>query len=111
METNVVSFIVENIFLFLPLGIIGIAVTVYLYFTGTRQEGEHKENFDDDYLTIFSFTVNIYSMIYLFICVMIVIIALLSNFIIPAIVGSIFASIPLILMSIIRWKFRRKEVP
>ncbi|MBN2065224.1 MAG: hypothetical protein JW771_00250 [Candidatus Thermoplasmatota archaeon] len=111
METNVVSFIVENIFLFLPIGVIGIVVTLYLYFTGKREEDEQKEHLTADYFTISSFTINIYSIVYLFICVMIVIIALLSNFIIPAIVGSVCASIPLVLMGIIQWKYRKHEVP
>lgn len=110
MESNVVGFITENIFLFLPLGIIGIVATLYLYFTGKQEEDEARENLDADYLMVCSFKVNIYSMIYLFICMMIVSISLLSNFIVPAIVGSVFASIPLILMGVKRWKIRQQEV-
>ena len=47
MENNVVSFIAENIFLFLPLVITGIVVTLYLYITGSRDGTEIKDDLDD----------------------------------------------------------------
>ena len=104
MENNVVSFIAENIFLFLPLGIIGIVATIYLYVTGARDGTEEKEDLDVDYIVLSKFNVNVYVLIYLFIFVMMIVIGLLSNFIIPVIIGGIFASIPIVIVSISRLK-------
>jgi hypothetical protein len=104
MDNNVVSFIAENIFLFLPLGIIGIVATIYLYVTGERKGTEEKEDLDVDYIALSKFNVNIYVLIYLFIFIMMIVIGLLSNFIIPLIIGGIFASIPMVIVSISRLK-------
>ena len=104
MESNVVSFIMENIFLFLPLGIIGIVVTLYLYMTGEKVETEDKEDVDSNNLKLSKMTVNVYVLIYMFIFMMLIITGLLSNFIIPIMIGGALAFIPIILMSIVRWK-------
>ena len=104
MESNVVSFIMENILLFLPLGIIGIVVTIYLYMTGEKVEIEDKEDVNSYYLQISKMKVNVYMLIYMFIFMMLIIIGLFSNFIIPVIVGAALAFIPIVLMSIARWK-------
>jgi len=104
MESNVVSFIMENIFLFLPIGIIGIVVTLYLYMTGKKIETEDKVEVDSNDLKVLKITVNAYVLIYIFIFMMLIIIGLLSNFITPVIIGGALALIPIVLMSIVRWK-------
>jgi hypothetical protein len=104
MENNVVTFITENIFLFLPLVTIGIVTTLYLYITGTRDGTEKKDDLDADSIVLAKVNVNVYVLIYLFIFVMMIIIGLLSNFVIPVLIGGIFASIPIIMMCVSKLK-------
>jgi len=104
MENNVIIFITENIFLFLPLVVIGIIATIYLYVTGSRDGIEEKEDLDVDHIVLSKFNVNVYVLIYLFIFAMMIVMGWLSNFIIPVIIGGIFASIPIIIVSISRLK-------
>ncbi len=104
MESNVVSFIIENIFLFLPLGIIGIGVTIYLYVTAEKVTSVSEENSEVDYLKFSRVTINFYVLVYLFICIMFLIIGYFSDFMIPVIVGSMAAFIPVVLMILIKWK-------
>ena len=104
MENNVVTFITENIFLFLPLVTIGIVTTLYLYITGTRDGTEEKDDLDADYIVLAKLNVNIYVLIYLYIFSMMIIIGLLSNFVIPVLIGGILASIPMIMIQISRLK-------
>ena len=98
MESNVVKFIVENIYLFFPLGISGIAITLYLYYTGKKEENDVKEELDADYIVLSKLKLNVYVLIYLFIFVMMLIIGALSDFIFPVIIGGAMALIPIILM-------------
>jgi len=104
MENNVVNFITENIFLFLPLVAIGIVTTLYLYITGTRDGMEEKDDLDADYIVLAKLNVNIYVLIYLYIFSMMIIIGLLSNFVISVLTGGILASIPIIMMCVSRLK-------
>ena len=104
MENNVVSFITENIFLFLPLVTIGIVTTLYLYITGTRDGTEEKDDLDADYIVLAKLNVNIYVLIYLYIFSIMIIIGLLSTFVIPVLIGGILASIPMIMIQISRLK-------
>ena len=102
MENNIVQFITENIFLFLPIGIIGIATTLYLYVTASREGTEKKDDLQSDYIPFFRFTLNFYVLIYIFIFIMMVIMGFLSNFIEPVIVGGIFALIPILSLLIVK---------
>ena len=90
METNIISFIIENIYLFLPLGIAGITITLILLFTGQKDGAEHQENLKTDNIYLVTYPINIYLLIYLFIWAMMLIMGLTSNFIIPAFI--IFSS-------------------
>ena len=110
MAANVVNFITENIFLFLPLGIAGITTTIFLYLTGEKGEPEKAEDLESDFLDLFKFNVNFYFLIYLFVFVMLIISGFLSNFAIPVIVGGILASIPMFLMIITRYFTNRSKV-
>jgi hypothetical protein len=112
MEKTIIQFIVENIFLFLPVGILGIVITVILIF---RSKKENIPEFDDltaDYKTIGKYSVNLYTLVYLFIWISIIIIGLFSNsnFIIPTITGGIIAAIPLILLILIQRKNKNSKV-
>ena len=104
MENNVVTFITENIFLFLPLVTIGIVTTLYLYITGTRDGAEEKNDLDSDYIVLAKLNVNIYVLIYLYIFSIMIIIGLLSTFVIPVLIGGILASIPMDMIQISRLK-------
>ena len=112
MENNVVNFIVENIFLFLPLGFTGIIITFYLYLTGKREKQSKEDNLDVDYINLSKFKINVYILIYLFICVMMIIIGVLSDFIVPTTIGVLLALIPIVLMiGGIKHKNNRSKVP
>jgi hypothetical protein len=95
METNIISFIIENIYLFLPLGIAGITITLILLFTGQKDGTEHQENLKTDNIYLVTYPINIYLLIYLFIWAMMLIMGLTSNFIIPAFIGGFLATIPI----------------
>ena len=110
MESNVVSFIVENIFLFLPLGLAGIIITLYLYFTSKREGIEEKDDLNSDYLKLSRFNVNVYVLIYLFIFIMMIIIGLFSNFILPVIAGGSIALIPIIMVIFVKFLTNHSKV-
>jgi hypothetical protein len=110
MEKTVIQFIVENILLFLPVGITGIVVTVILYFMSKQEDIPELEDLKSDFITLFNIRFNIYVLVYLFIWIMIIIIGLASNFIIPTIIGGIIAVIPLILMTLIELLTKNSKV-
>ena len=93
--------------MFLPLGIIGIVTTIYLYVTGARDGTEEKEDLDVDYMALSKFNVNVYVLIYLFIFVMMFIMGFLSNFAIPVIVGGVLAAIPMIMLIFVKFRTNR----
>ena len=103
MESNVVTFIVDNIFFFLPLGVIGIVATLYLYFTAKKDGSEIKDDLEADYIVVSKYSLNVYVLIYLFIFVMMMIMGLLSyESKIPVIVGGILALIPIIAFYLVK---------
>jgi len=111
MESNIVSYILENIFFFLPLGLAGILVTLYLYFTSKKEKIEEYDDLDVDYMSISKIKLNVYVLIYLFIFIMMLITGLLSDFTIPTSVGGAIATIPLILMIFVRYINKNSKVP
>jgi hypothetical protein len=111
MENTVVQFIVENIFLFLPLGITGIIITTLLYVTGKKENKPEPEDVTSDDITKFHISINVYSFIYLVIWTTIFIIGILSDFLIPTITGGILALIPFLLMMGIKQKTKNPKVP
>jgi hypothetical protein len=110
MEKTIIQFILENIFLFLPVGISGILITVILVFMSKKENIPESEDLISDYKTIFKFNVNIYTLVYFVIWIMVIIIGLLSNFIIPTIIGGIIAAIPLLLLMLIQYKSKNLKV-
>jgi bacteriorhodopsin len=98
MENTVIEFIINNIFLFLPLGVAGIVITIFLLVTSKRESLSEPDNLESDYKTLFNIRMNIYVIIYFFIWIMVIIIGLLSNFIIPTLISGVLAAIPLIVM-------------
>lgn len=110
MEKTIVQFILENIFLFFPLGVLGIISTIVLFFISKKDSTTEPENLESDFRKIFKIRINIYVLIYLFIWIMISIIGFLSNYIIPTAIGAIIAAIPLILLKIVEFKTKNVKV-
>ena len=111
MENTVVQFIVENIFLFLPLGITGIIITILLYVTAKKENKPEPEDVTSDDITKFHITINVYVVIYLVLWATIFILGILSDFLIPTIIGGMLAFIPFVLMMSIKQKTKIPKVP
>jgi hypothetical protein len=111
MEKTVVQFIVENIFLFLPLGITGIIITLILYLTGKKEEKPQSDDVTFDDISFGKLKVNVFLSIYLFIWITLFIIGLLSDFITPTIIGGTIAVIPLITMICAKKINKDRKVP
>lgn len=110
MEKTIVQFIIDNIFLFLPLGILGIISTIVLILTAKKEEKTESEDLESDFKTIVNIRFNLYFLVYLFIWIVIVIIGLLSNFIIPTIIGGVIATVPLLLLTFIEYQTKKSKV-
>lgn len=104
MERTVVQFMIENIFLFLPIGIAGIVATAILIFLPKKETVPQQEESTSDIITLFSFRFDLYFGVYLFIWVSIIIIGLLSDYILPTLIGGVIAALPLILLQLLKLK-------
>jgi len=110
MENTVVQFILDNIFLFLPLAITGIIITLILFFTGKKENISPPEELTSDNKTLFNIRINVYVLVYLFIWIMMIIIGVLSHFLIPTLVGGTIAVIPLIALILIEYTSKKSKV-
>ena len=110
MENTIVNFIVENIFLFLPVGLTGIIVTLFLFFTGKKENIEQHEDMVSDEWFLPKIRINNYILIYLFVWIVIIIIGVLSDFIIPTVVGGTIAVIPLVVMMLVGYRTKKSKV-
>jgi hypothetical protein len=111
MEKTIVQFILDNIFLFLPLGATGIIVTIVLFFLPKKETSPKYEDVKSDLITILKIRLNFYMVVYLFVWIMIIIIGVLSDFLIPTLIGGIIAAIPLIVMILLENKANKSKVP
>jgi len=111
MENTVIEFIIKNIFLFLPLGIAGIVITIFLFFTSKRESLPEPDDLESDYKILFHIRMNIYLVIYFFIWIMVILIGVFSDFIVPTIVSGTIAAIPLILMILSDYRTKKSKVP
>ena len=109
MERTVVQFIIENIFLFLPIGIAGVVISVVLMFLPKKNIPQHEEESVSDIITLFTLRFNLYNLVYFFVWIMILIIGLLSNYIVPTLIGSVIAAVPLILLQLIKLKSSKES--
>ena len=98
MEKTIINFISENIMAFVPLLIIGIGSTLYLYFTGTKDGDEIPDKRESDHIEFLNHRFNVYILIYLFIVVMMILLGFASAFYEPVIVGGLLALIPIVLV-------------
>lgn len=109
MEKTIVQFILDNIFLFVPLGITGIIATIVLFFLPKKVTSEVSEDLSIDFVTFLKIRVNIYVGVYLFVWLLILIIGLLSDFLVPTIIGGIIASIPLLVLMFLERKTNKSK--
>ncbi|MFA5101760.1 MAG: hypothetical protein WC525_01270 [Candidatus Thermoplasmatota archaeon] len=96
MEKTIVQFILENIFLFLPIGMTGVVATIILLFLPKQQTTQKFKDVEPEYVTVLKMRCNIYTLVYLFIWIAIIIIGLASSFFVPTLVGAVIAAIPLV---------------
>ncbi len=111
MEKTIVQFILDNIFLFLPLGATGIIATIVLFFLPKKEASPKYEDVKSDRITILKIRLNFYMAVYLFVWIMIIIIGVLSDFLIPTLIGGIIAAIPPIVMIPLENKANKSKVP
>lgn len=104
MERTIVQFMIENIFLFLPIGIAGIVATAVLIFLPKKDTIPQQEVSTSDVITLFRFRFDLYFGVYLFIWISMIIIGLLSDYILPTLIGSVIAALPLILLQLLKLK-------
>jgi len=109
MEKTIVQFILDNIFLFLPLGAAGIIATIVLFFLPKKETSQYSEDLKSDVKTFVKIRLNIYVVVYLFVWIMIIIIGVLSDFLIPTLIGGIIASVPLIILMLLEYKTNKSK--
>lgn len=110
MEKTIVQFILDNIFLFLPLGASGIIATIVLFFYPKQGTTQNYEDMKSDIITILKIRLNIYVVVYLFVWIMIIIIGLFSDYLIPTLVGGIIAAVPLVILMLFDYKTNKSKV-
>jgi hypothetical protein len=110
MEKTIVQFILDNIFLFLPLGASGIIATIVLFFYPKQGTTQNYEDMKSDIITILKIRLNIYVVVYLFVWIMIIIIGLFSDYLIPTLVGGIIAAVPLVILMLFDYKMNKSKV-
>jgi NADH:ubiquinone oxidoreductase subunit 3 (subunit A) len=88
----------ENLIVVLPIGLCAIGLTIYLVLSSKRDDTDKSLTFNCDSIHIFSKQVNLILIAYLLLVILTAIIGLLSNFLVPSIVGFICAVIPAFLL-------------
>lgn len=109
MEKTIVQFILDNFFLFLPLGAAGIIATIVLFFLPKKETSQYSEDLKSDVMTFVKIRLNIYVVVYMFVWIMIIIIGVLSDFLIPTLIGGIIASVPLIILMLLEYKTNKSK--
>jgi hypothetical protein len=110
MEKTIVQFIVENIFIFLPIGAAGIIATIVLFFLPEKETSEPYEDVKSDLLSFFKIRLNFYVGVYFFVWIMMVIIGALSDFLVPTLIGGIIAAVPLLLLMFFEYNSKKVKV-
>lgn len=94
----------DDIPILILLGSGGIIITIILFITGERNKTQDKIDSDFDYINIFKISISIVSLIYVFRLIMMFFTGMISNFIIPSLVGVILALIPIVVIILLRYK-------
>jgi len=110
MEKTIVQFILDNIFLFLPLGATGIIATIVLFFLPKQGTTQKDEDMKSNIITILKIRLNIYVVVYLFIWMTIIIIGVLSDFLIPTLISGIIAAVPFVILILLEHMKNKSKV-
>ena len=110
MEKTIVQFILDNLWVFVPIGAAGIIVTIVLFFLPKKVTSEVSEDLSTDFISILKLRVNVYLVVYLFLFIGIFIIGLLSDFLVPSIVGGVIAAIPFLILTILEFNTKKSKV-
>ncbi len=110
MEKTIVQFILDNIFLFLPLGATGIIATIVLFFLPNQGTTQKDEDMKSNIITILKIRLNIYVVVYLFIWMTIIIIGVLSDFLIPTLISGIIAAVPFVILILLEHMTNKSKV-
>ena len=109
MEKTIVQFILDNIFLFLPIGVTGVVATIILLFLPKQQTPQTFKDVKPDYVTVFKIRYNIYTLVYLFIWITIIIIGLASSFFVPTLVSALIAAIPFVVLILLEQRTSKSK--
>jgi hypothetical protein len=109
MEKTIVQFILDNIFLFLPIGLTGVVATIILLLLPKQQVTQKFKDVEPGYVTVFKLRCNIYALVYVFIWISIIIIGLASSFFISTLVGAVIAAIPLVVFILLEQKTSKSK--
>lgn len=110
MERTIVQFILDNILVFLPLGATGIIATIVLFFLPKQETSQKYEDMKSDSITFLKIRLNIYMVIYLFVWISIIIIGVLSDYLIPTLIGGIIAAVPPVILILFEHKTNKSKV-
>ena len=94
----------DDIPILILLGSGGIIITIILCITGERNKTQEKIDSDFDYINIFKISISIVALIYLFRLIMMFFTGMISDFIIPSLVGVILALLPIVVIILLRYK-------
>lgn len=109
MESNVVNFITENIFLFLPVGITGIIATIALFYMGRNDSHYQKQELEKSIIKIYHKKVDFFLIIYTFIVIMMSIIGIMSEFLFATLIGGTIALIPILITILLEHRKSNKR--
>ena len=110
MENALVKFVFDHLYIFVPLLLTGFLVTLYLLWKSPKETPVKKDNLLEDYKRIGSHRVNIFIFFYLLIWLVMVLIGIFSGFIIPTLINSVFALVPLLVLIFTRRSARKVRV-
>ena len=110
MENALVNFVFDHLYIFVPLLLTGFLVTLYLLWKSPKETPTRKDNLLVDYKKIGRHRVNIFIFFYLLIWIVMVLIGIFSGFIIPTLINSVFALIPLLVLIFTRRSITKVQV-
>ena len=88
----------ENLNIIIPIGVFLIFLTVFLVITSSRNETKKEFGFHSRKIKVLTVKMDIITLIYFLLFFMMVCIGFLSNFLMPTIIGGVFAFIPFLLL-------------
>lgn len=93
----------DDITIFLILGVCGALLTIILCITGKKESNKDSES-TPAVITVFGFTISVLIFIYIFRLIMISLAGILSEYYVPTIVGGVCGLIPLLFIVFVLFK-------